>query len=159
LGLASLLMISACGQDRPADSSETGPAAAQAQSVIDTARKPAARLMPGTEKTVEPTGEYPFEDFDIPDDEAVGMPIVRYPLRIENGTIWRIVVAATAGAGSVILDSLDPGADIRIDLEAPADGLVLSWKTTVGNTSGLRPVRVVADSVQLVRIEALSEPR
>jgi hypothetical protein len=58
-----------------------------------------------------------------------------------------------------VLDSLDPDDDIRVDLEAPADGLLLNWNAIDGNASGVRPIRVFADSVQVVRIELRSGPR
>ena len=145
LALIGGLAIAACGPDRPADSVEERSAAAPTRGSV--------------ESPVEPTGVYPFENFNLPDDGESGLPIVRYRLRIQNGTTRRIVVAATAGTTPVALDSLDPGDDIRVDLDAPADGLALNWNTIDGNTSGVRPIQVLADSVQTVRIEARSEPR
>ena len=159
LALVGVVAIVACGPDRPADSAEGGPAAAQARGSAESARETVVQLTPRSEQPVEPGGEYPFENFDLPDNGESSLPIVRYRLRIENGTGRHIVVAATAGAAPVVLDSLDPDDDLRVDLEAPADGLVLKWHAIDGNASGERPIRVLADSVQVVRIELRSEPR
>ena len=158
LALVGVVAIAACGPDRPADSAEGRPAAAPARGSAESARETVVQLTPRSEQPVEPGGEYPFENFDLPDDGESVLPIVRYRLRIENGTARRIVVAATAGAAPVVLDSLDPGDDIRVDLEAPADGLALNWDTIDGSTSGVRPIRVLADSVQVVRIEPRPGP-
>jgi hypothetical protein len=152
LALVGVVAIAACGPDRPADSAEGRSAAAPTRGSVESPREPGAQLTPGSEQPVEPGGEYPFENFDLPDDDESSLPIVRHRLRIENGTGRRIVVAATAGAAPVVLDSLDPGDDIRVDLEAPADGLALNWNAIDGNSSGVRPIRVRADSVQVVRI-------
>ncbi len=159
LALVGVVAIAACGPDRPADSAEGRAAAAPARGSAESARETVVQLTPRSEQPVEPGGEHPFENFDLPDDGESVSPIVRYRMRIENGTARRIVVAATAGAAPVVLDSLDPDADFRVDLEAPADGLVLNWNTIDGNTSGVRPIRVLTDSVQVVRIELRSEPR
>lgn len=156
--LVGVLAIAACGPDRPADSVEGGSAAAPTRGSAESAGERIVQLTPGSEQSVEPGGEHPFENFDLPDNGESGLPIVRYRLRIENGTTRRIVVMATAGAAPVVLDSLDPDDDIRVDLEAPADGLVLNWNTIDGDASGLRPIRVLADSVQVVRIEPRPGP-
>ena len=161
--LIGVITIAACGPDRPADSVKKSPAAAREQGPGERANEPvgepAVQPTPGTEQPAEPTDDYPFENFNLPDSGEVDSPIVRYPLRIENGMNRHIVVAATAGGATVVLDSNDPGARIRVDLEAPDGQLVLNWNTTDGGTSGVIPIRVLADSVQTVRIEARSEPR
>jgi hypothetical protein len=161
--LIGVITIAACGPDRPADSVKEGPAAARGQSPGERANEPvgepAVKLTPGTEQPVDPTDEYPFENFNLPYDSEADSPIVRYPLRIENGIARLIVVAATAGGSPVVLDSIEPAASIRVDLEAPDGQLVLNWNTTDGSTSGAIPIMVLADSVQTVRIERRSPPR
>lgn len=162
--LVGTLAIMACGPERPSDTVQGSPPAAPAgesaesAAGAETARDPVVRLSPGSQKPSEPTGEYPFENFDLLDESEAGLPVVRYSLRIENGTTQIMVVAATAGASPVILDSIDPGDHLRIDLDAPAGRLELTWKSTDGSASGIRPIHMLADSVQVVRIEAGSEP-
>jgi hypothetical protein len=107
----------------------------------------------------QPVGEDPFENFDIPAVGEQDRPLVRHELRIENGLAHVIVVAATAGAAPVVLDSLDPGEFVRLDVEAPADRLELQWHTIDGSASGTRLVEAMADSVQVVRFEVVPGPR
>ena len=165
IALAGTLAIMACGPERPADSVQRSPPAARAgesaesAAGAETGRESVVQLTPGSQQPVEPAGEYPFDNFNLPDDGEAARPIVRYPLRIENGTNHSIVVAATAGASPVVLDSLDPGDSFRIDLEAPADRLELTWRATDGSASGAWPIRGLADSVLVVRIEMGSGPR
>ena len=144
--LVSILAFVACGPERPADSVQGSPPAS------------AVRPNPGSQQPVEPVGEYPFENFNLPDDGEADRPVVRHELRIENRLKHVIVVAATAGAAPVVLESLDPGEFVRLDVEAPADRLVLQWQTTDGSASGTRLVEALADSVQVVRIEVVPGP-
>jgi hypothetical protein len=165
IALAGTLAIMACGPERPADSVQGSPPAALAGESAEsaasagTAREPVVQLNPARQQPAEPTGGYPFDNFNLPDEGESALPIVRYPLRIENGTVQIIVVAATAGASPVVLGTLDAGDHVRIDLEAPAGRLELTWESTDGSASGIRPIRVLADSVQVVRLEAGSGPR
>lgn len=165
IALGGTLTIMACGPERPADSVQGSPPAARAGESAEsatsagTARDPVVQLNPGSRQPVEPTGGYPFDNFNLPDDGEIELPIVRYPLRIENGTTQILVVTATAGAHPVVLDTLEPGDYVRIDLEAPDDRLELSWESTDGSASGTWPIRGLADSVRVVRIEAGSGPR
>jgi len=165
IAVVGTLAIMACGPERPADSVQRSPPAARAGESAESAdgaetdSEPVVQLNPGIRQPVEPTGEDPFASFDLPDDGEAGLPIVRHALRIENGLMKQIIVAATAGAAPVVLDSLDPGDSVRLDLEAPADRLELQWRTIDGNISGSRPIEVLADSIQVVRIEAESSSR
>ncbi len=165
IALIGTLAIMACGPERPADSvQETPPAArawesAESAASAETAREPVVLLNPGSRQPVGPTGEDPFANFNLLDGGEAGLPIVRHSLRIENGLMNQIIVAATAGAAPVVLDSLDPGDSVRLDLEAPADRLELQWRTIDGIISGFRPIELLADSVQVVRIEAESASR
>lgn len=162
--LVSILAFVACGPERPADTVQGSPPASRAGESVesatgaDTAPASAVRLKPGSQQPVEPVGEYPFENFNLPDDGEADRPVVRHELRIENRLTHVIVVAATAGAAPVVLDSLDPGEVVRLDVEAPADRLVLQWQTTDGSASGTRLVEALADSVQVVRIEVVPGP-
>jgi hypothetical protein len=165
IALIGTLATMACGPERPADSvQETPPAARERESAeraasAETAREPVVQLNPGRRQPVGPTGGDPFANFDLPDGGEAELPIVRHALRIENGLTNQIIVAATAGAAPVVLDSLDPGDSVRLDLEAPADRLELQWRTIDGIISGSRPIELLADSIQVVRIEAESASR
>jgi hypothetical protein len=147
--LVGLLAIAACGAESRTESAASP----------DSAREAVERGVPERRQPVESTVENPFENFDLPDDGEADRPIVRHELRIENGLTVRLVVAATAGAAPVVLDSLDPGESVRLDLEAPADMLQLQWHTIDGNISGFRPIVELADSIQVVRIDAESSDR
>jgi hypothetical protein len=140
--LVSILAVVACEPDRPAD----------------TVPESAVQPDPVSRQPPQPVGGDPFENFNIPAVGEQDWPLVRHELRIENGLAHVIVVAATAGAAPVVLDSLDPGAFVRLDVEAPADRLELQWHTIDGSASGTRLVEAMADSVQVVRFEVVSEP-
>jgi hypothetical protein len=165
IALIGTLAIMACGPERPADSVQGTPPAARAGELVESAasaetdREPVIQLNPGRRHPVGPTGEDPFANFDLPDGGEAGLPVVRHALRIENGLTNQIIVAATAGAAPVVLDSLDPGDSVRLDLEAPAHSLELQWRTIDGIISGSRPIELLADSIQVVRIEAESASR
>jgi len=164
VALVVALTIAACGPERPADTVQGGPPASRAGGSVesatsaDTVQESAGQLNRGSQQPVEPAEGYPFENFNLPEDGEAEQPIVRHELRIENRLAHVIVVAATAGAAPVILDSLDPGELVRLDVEAPADRLELQWHTIDGTSSGTRQVGALADSVQVVRIEAVPGP-
>ena len=68
LALIGGLAIAACGPDRPADSVEKSSAAAPTRGSVESPVEPVVQMTPGSDQPVEPTGEYPFENFDLPDD-------------------------------------------------------------------------------------------
>ena len=140
--LVSILAVVACEPEKPAE-------------IVP---ESAVQLDPVSRQPPQPVLEDPFENFDIPADGEPDRPLVRHELRIENGLAHMIVVSATAGAAPVVLDSLDPGEFVRLDVEAPADRLELQWHTIDGSASGTRLVEAMADSVQVVRFEVVPGP-
>jgi hypothetical protein len=138
----TILAVAACEPEKPAE----------------TVPESGMQLDPVSQQPAQPVGEDPFENFNIPADGETDRPLVRHELRIENGLAYVIVVAATAGAAPVVLDSLDPGEFVRLDVEAPADRLELQWHTIDGSASGTRLVEAMADSVQVVRFEVVPGP-
>ena len=163
--LVVALAIAACGPDRPAESVQREPAVTRTGDSQDSAAtaelsgRPVEQLSPGSRQPADPPSESPFANFELPDDDEPAQPIIRYRLLIQNRMTQPIVVTATAGALPVMLDSIDSGASIRVDLEAPVSGLDLIWMAADGRTSGKRRIRVQADSVQIVRFDAESGPR
>ncbi len=99
----------------------------------------------------------PFRNFSLPGEPRSAAERIRYPVRIESAIALPVVVHATAGGDSVLLDTLPASGALRLDLEAPPAGLRLVWRTTDGRWSGELPVPAVADTVQLLRLRSQEE--
>lgn len=166
-GLVPLMLIAAfttvsCKPDPAEDSRENRPGTTPLSSVTDAAGRLQQESEPSSAGIGEPvmvTGETPFAELGLPEFDEAPVSMIRLPLRVENRTPEAIVITATAGAATVVVDTIDPGEALRADLEAPSTGVVLGWSTIDGTGSGERSIEADADSVQIVSIDGFPGSR
>lgn len=81
-----------------------------------------------------------LENFVLPSDPRLETTIDTIPVEIENVAGVAIVVSASAGAGAVVLDTLDPGERYRVDIVGPTAAIELVWRDVDGAGAGRSPL-------------------
>ncbi len=160
--LIAVFVAGGCQPASTADSDAEGLAAPPSWSPADKVWQPprANEQAPaGISESVALDNDNPFAALGLPEFDEPTTSMIRFPLRVQNAAPNAIVVTATAGAASVVLDTIDSGSELRIDLKAPSEGVVVKWRAIDGTGSGDLPIAAVADSVQIVRIGEPREPR
>lgn len=162
MALIAALAAGGCEPDPAGDSRADRREATSVSSLADTVGSQQRDSTPSSAAigdSVVATDENPFARFGLPGFDEPPVSMIRYPLRIENRSPAAMVVSATAGASTVVLDTIDPGEALRADLEAPSTGVVLGWSAIDGTGSGERTIEASSDSVQVVPIDGFPGSR
>jgi len=143
----------ACGEPPPVDDG----AATGDTAVVDAPGGPAGEPVPdaGTDAVGAQGGTGTgLENFVVPDDAGSAAAIDTIAVEIRSEAEVPLSVSARAGAGPVLLDTLEAGARLRVDLVGPRGTLEVGWETLDGSRSGAVRVPAVADSVAPIQVGA-----
>jgi hypothetical protein len=88
-----------------------------------------------------------LENFAVPDDAERTAVAETVAVQIENVAGSPLIVSARAGARPVVLDTLEDGGRLRVDLVGPPGSIEIAWETRDRARSGAVPVPAAADSV------------
>ncbi|MFW6084199.1 MAG: hypothetical protein ACODAA_03205 [Gemmatimonadota bacterium] len=152
-------LAAGCGDDQAGE--RAGPPGAgeapdtAAPSVDPTAGGPAA----ADTATATPSGD-PFHGFDLPSDGAVRRESRVARLLLRNTSDEPAVVYGDGGAGEVLLDTVPPDGERRVDVTTRAVRLGLRSESTAGEALRRDEVSVGLDSLLEVSVgRTASAPR
>ena len=155
--LACLLAVgafaAACGEPPPGGDAEATPDAAPTESAAS--REGEAGGQEAGTAGDEPTGRSGgtrkvrtgLENFVVPDDAERAAVTETVAVQIENVAGSPLILSARAGARPVVLDTLEDGGRLRVDLVGPPGSIEIAWETRDRTRSGAVPVPAVSDSV------------
>ena len=118
--LAAGLALMACGgSDGAANDTSPEDATLEDAAARDSATDSAAAVRPDAG-----SGDHPFTGFQL-DADPVNAVERRIALLLRNHDVRTAIVYADGGAGEVLLDSVPPGSDIRVDILSRAGTIAL----------------------------------
>lgn len=142
-----VLALAACGdaQERPSEDAAAMPPADSA-------------IAPDTTGTAEPSpaevSDDPFAGFELEAGEAAGAEPRRLSLRLVNAGEELAIVFADGGAGEVLLDSVPPQSEARVDVLTRAPAVTLRSVGSSGAELRTTEVTLGPDTVVAVRVGA-----
>jgi septal ring-binding cell division protein DamX len=155
--LASLVvaggLASACGEPQPVDDAAATADTAVVSATGERRSEPAPDARADGAATSGGTGTG-LENFVVPDDAGSAAAVDTVAVEIRSEAEVPLALLARAGAEPVVLDTLEAGARLRVDLVGPRGTLEVVWETLDGSRSGAVRVPAVADSVAPVPVGA-----
>lgn len=147
LFLCLLALAGSC--DRPDGDTEAGDPAADAAEVPDTAGLADSFAVAGDS---EADSAHPFVGFELPAGHPVGREARLARLLLSNASAEPAVVYGDGGAGEVLLDTVPPESERRVDVTTRAFRLGVRSETAAGEALRQDEVTVGADSVLKVSV-------